>query len=113
MMARHALPRTPLLADSPEDLEQAARILKSMAHPMRLKLICALGDEEFSVKELLDRVGTTPTNISQHLGILLSGGLVTRRRRGNRHFYRIGHNHTLELIQHIRDIFCPETRRRH
>ncbi|WP_407639334.1 ArsR/SmtB family transcription factor [Acidihalobacter yilgarnensis] len=101
------------LADRPEDLELAARVLKSMAHPMRLKLLCALGDEEYSVKELLDLVGTTQTNISQHLGILLGGGLVSRRRRGNRHFYRVGHNRTLELIHHVREIFCPEIRRRH
>lgn len=96
-----------ILVKHPENLEHAARILKSMAHPMRLKLLCALGNEECSVKELLSRVGTTQTNVSQHLNILASTHLVIRRRQGNKHFYRVTHDRTLELVDRIRDTYCP------
>lgn len=98
---------TRVLVNHPENLEHAAKILKSMAHPMRLKLLCALGNEECSVKELLSRVGTTQTNVSQHLNILGSTHLVIKRRQGNKHFYRVTHDRTLELVDRIREAYCP------
>lgn len=95
------------------ELEQTTRILKSMAHPMRLKLLCTIGDNEFCVKELLDRVGTSQTNVTQHLNVLLIGGLISRRRVGHCHYYRIHDNHTLEFIHRVREVFCPNRNQPH
>lgn len=79
-----------------------------MAHPMRLKLLCTLGNQELSILDLLERVGTSQTNVSQHLGILLKGGLVSRRRLGRRHFYQISDKQTLGFIHLVREVFCPD-----
>lgn len=103
----HAVRAARELAHRNDDLEQAAGWLRAMAHPMRLKLLCALGDEECGTRELLERVGSTPTNIALHLGVLLNGGLVSRRRRGNRHLYRVRYGRTMELIHAAREVFCP------
>lgn len=91
-----------------EELARAALILKSMAHPMRLKLLCTLRNDEWSIAELTDRVGTTQTNVSQHLGVLLKGGLISRRRRGRNHLYQISDKQTLQFIRLVREVFCSQ-----
>jgi len=50
-----------------EDIERASRSLKAMSHPLRLKILCTLGDQELSVQDIVERVGTSQSNISQRL----------------------------------------------
>ena len=52
------------------DVETASRSLKAMSHPLRLMILCKLGEDEFSVQDIVDNVGTSQSNISQHLAIL-------------------------------------------
>lgn len=110
-VSAHATQMARELAHRNDDLEQAAGWLKAMAHPMRLKLLCAIGDDEFGIRELLSLVGTTPSNVSLHLGVLLSSGLVSRRRRGNCHLYRVRYGRTMELIHAAREVFCSRRTR--
>lgn len=89
-----------------EHIDQASRALKAMAHPLRLKILCVLGDEEISVQEIVDCVGTSQSNISQHLAILREKGVLRTRKDANRVFYRIGDERTLTLISMMQDVFC-------
>lgn len=89
-----------------EHIDQASRALKAMAHPLRLKILCVLGDEEVSVQEIVDCVGTSQSNISQHLAILREKGVLRTRKEANRVFYRIGDERTLTLIGMMREVFC-------
>ncbi len=50
-----------------EDVTLTANVLKAMAHPLRWNILCTLGDQELSVGEIVERVGTSQSNISQHL----------------------------------------------
>ncbi len=95
-----------LLLDKTEHIDQASRALKAMAHPLRLKILCVLGDEEISVQEIVDCVGTSQSNISQHLAILREKGVLRTRKDANRVFYRIGDERTLTLISMMREVFC-------
>jgi predicted transcriptional regulator len=45
-----------------------------MSHPLRLKILCVLGDKEVSVQDIVENVGTSQSNISQHLAILRDKG---------------------------------------
>ena len=95
-----------LLADE-DDLQHAARSLKAMAHPLRLKILCILGGaEEASVQDLVDRVGTSQSNISQHLSILRDKGILASRKDANKVYYRIGDRKILRLMGTMRDAFC-------
>ena len=38
---------------SQDDIDRASRSIKAMSHPLRLKILCILGDSEFSVQILL------------------------------------------------------------
>ena len=89
-----------------EDIERASRSLKAMSHPLRLKILCTLGDQEISVQDIVDQVGTSQSNISQHLAILRDKGILASRKDANRVYYRVGDSRTLRLIAMMRDVFC-------
>ena len=94
------------LIDRDEDIRQAALAVKAIAHPLRLKILCVLGDQEISVQDIVDQVGTSQSNISQHLSILRDKGVLATRKDANRVFYRIGDLRTLKLVGMMRDVFC-------
>lgn len=92
-----------------EDIDLASRSLKAMSHPLRLKILCTLADQELSVQEIVDAVGTSQSNISQHLAILRDKGIINSRKNANRVFYRVGDQRILKLIDMMRLAFCPNS----
>jgi len=94
------------LIDKEEDILLAAQAIKAIAHPLRLKILCVLGDQEISVQDIVECVGTSQSNISQHLAILRDKGVLATRKDANRVFYRIGDMRTLKLVGMMRDVFC-------
>jgi DNA-binding transcriptional ArsR family regulator len=98
-----------LFADD-NDIERASRSLKAMSHPLRLKILCTLGDQEISVQEIVDYVGTSQSNISQHLAILRDKGILAARKDANRVYYRVSDARTLQLIGMMREVFCHHAR---
>jgi ArsR family transcriptional regulator len=89
-----------------EDIDRASRSLKAMSHPLRLKILCTLGDQEVSVQDIVERVGTSQSNISQHLAILRDKGILSSRKDANRVFYKVVDSRTLQLISMMRNVFC-------
>lgn len=96
------------LIDKQENIERAARALKAMAHPLRLKMLCVIGDREVCVQEIVEVVGTSQSNISQHLAILRDKGVLVTRKDANRVYYRVDDRRTLQLIGMMRDVFCGD-----
>ncbi len=89
-----------------EDIERASRSLKAMSHPLRLKILCTLGEKEVSVQDIVEQVGTSQSNISQHLATLRDKGILAARKDANRVYYRVGDSRTLRLISMMREVFC-------
>ena len=56
----------------------------------------------------MERVGTSQSNISQHLAILRDKGILASRKDANRVYYRVGDSRTLRLISMMRDVFCTK-----
>lgn len=94
------------LIERTEDIEQASRSLKAMSHPLRLKILCVLGQREISVQDIVKYVGTSQSNISQHLAILRDKGILASRKDANRVYYRVGDDRTLKLIDMMQQVFC-------
>ncbi len=88
------------------DIEIASRSLKAMSHPLRLKILCTLGSREVSVQGIVDHVGTSQSNISQHLAILRDKGILSSRKDANKVYYRVGDKRTLRLIGMMQEVFC-------
>jgi len=99
-----------VLMDKDEHIEQASRAMKAMSHPLRLKILCVLGDKEVNVQDIVDHVGTSQSNISQHLAILRDKGVLRTRKDANRVFYRVGDTRALKLLGMMRDVFCGFTK---
>lgn len=92
-----------------EDVDRASRSLKAMSHPLRLKILCTLGAQEVSVQDIVEQVGTSQSNISQHLAILRDKGILASRKDANRVYYRVSDFRTLKLIGMMREVFCTHT----
>jgi ArsR family transcriptional regulator len=65
-----------------------------------------LADKELSVQDIVENVGTSQSNISQHLAILRDKEILATRKDANRVYYRIGDQRTLKLVGMMRDVFC-------
>ena len=89
-----------------ENIREAAAAMQAMAHPLRLKILCLVGNQELSVLEIVDAVGTSQSNVSQHLAVLRDQKLLEARKEANKVFYRISDARVLEMISLTRRIFC-------
>jgi len=87
-------------------LERGARCLKTLAHPLRLKVLAIIGDGEASVGEILEAIGTSQSNVSQHLGQMRDKGVLVARRDANQVFYRVKDPKVFELLALMRELFC-------
>ena len=94
--------------DQQKDVETASRSLKAMSHPLRLMILCKLGEGEFSVQDIVDNVGTSQSNISQHLAIHRDKGILSARKDANKVFYKVTDFKTLKLIDMMREVFCSK-----
>ena len=96
-------------SDTPnqEDTTLTAAALKAMAHPLRWKILCTLGTDEMSVGEIVEKTGTSQSNISQHLEQLRNKNILVSRKEANRIYYRIRNDQLLELIGTMRNVLCP------
>ena len=100
-----------VLIGNEEDIHVASRSLKAMAHPLRLKILCLLGAVgETSVQGIVEYVGTSQSNISQHLSILRDKGILASRKDANKVFYRVADRRVVTLISSLRDAFCSHER---
>lgn len=88
------------------EIDTIAHLLKTMSHPIRLKILCLLQDKERTVGELREKVKTTNANVSQHLTILRNQGIVSSRKDANFMYNRIGDERILRLIKSLRDLYC-------
>jgi DNA-binding transcriptional ArsR family regulator len=66
-----------------------AQRFRLLGEPIRLRILQAIEPGELPVGEIVERTGSTQPNVSKHLQALASGGLVARRRDGNRILYSI------------------------
>lgn len=75
---------------SEEQLQAVSERFRILSDSMRLRILHQLQDGEKTVSELVDATGASQPNISKHLSILRSAGLVIRRQSGNLAYFSIG-----------------------
>ncbi len=85
-------------------LEQVAAYFKALSEPLRLKLLQALRARPHNVNELTALVGTSQANVSKHLSVLSSAGIIKRNNQGNHVYYEIADSCTYELC----DLVCGQ-----
>ena len=95
------------------EVENLSSLLKSISHPIRLKILCLLQDKEMTVGEIRDEVETTNANISQHLSILRNQGVIDFRKDANFIYNRIADARITELMKTMRTLFCQPENKHH
>ena len=88
---------------------KASRLLKTLANPDRLLLLCQLTQGEHCVGEMQALVGVLQPTLSQQLGVLRQEGLVTTRREGKQIFYSIASQDALAVMQVLYQRFCASS----
>lgn len=86
--------------------QSAAELLKALANPHRLLILCVLGEGELSVGALNARIPLSQSALSQHLAVLRRDGLVTTRRESQTIFYRVTTGPALDLIRVLHAHYC-------
>lgn len=87
--------------------EEAAAMLKAMANPVRLRILCMLAEAELPVGEIADRLGIREQATSQQLAQLRLEGLIAPRRDAQRIFYRLASREIERVLKTLREIYCP------
>ena len=91
-----------LFGEQEENFEIAAKSLKVLSHPARLRILCALRSGEQTVQNLEYFTGIRQTTLSQHLSLLKSCGVLVSRREATYSFYRISNKKIIELFDLIK-----------
>jgi len=81
-----------------------AEICKVFSNPTRLEILNLLRDKEMSVTELIEKTKLSQANISQHLSIMKSKGIVISDRKGKNVYYRLTNPKIIKAFDIIREI---------
>ena len=90
----------------------AAQLMKTLANPDRLMLLCQLSQGEMSVGELEATLGIVQPTLSQQLTVLREEELVQPRREGKHIYYSVRDAQALAVLQVLYDQFCRKGKRR-
>ncbi len=94
----------PIQTSSEYDRQRYAAVGRALADPKRLCVLETLAGGELSVSELSTSVGCQVPNMSQHLAVLRSAGLVQSRREGSSVYYRLADIRVLEAYRLIQSL---------
>jgi DNA-binding transcriptional ArsR family regulator len=88
-------------------LEQAAAMLKAMAHPMRIAILKYLeGNKKLTVTEIHELLGIEQSTTSHHLGILKDKGILCSRRDGKNTYYYLKNDILMQVLECINRCAC-------
>lgn len=90
-----------------------ADILKALAQPTRLKIIEFLRDGERCVCEIFPAIGEEQSNTSRHLVMMLTTGILSRRKEGLKIYYAIKYPEILEIVDIVTLLVKQEIAGRH
>jgi DNA-binding transcriptional ArsR family regulator len=91
-----------------EWLQKRLNVCKAIANPTRLSILDLLRDGEKCVCELLPLLGMEQSNISQHLNILRSAGILTSRRNGQHVLYKVRNPKVFDLMDSLDSLLVDE-----
>lgn len=92
-----------------QNMEEALKMLKILAHPLRLSILCTLIEcGEMSAGEIVESESAkaSQSQISQYLNALKKEGLIDSRRDGHYQYYRITDKRVKTIVETLHKLFC-------
>ncbi len=93
-------------AEMERGVSAATALLKALANPQRLRILCQLATGEKTVSQLMESVGMRQAAVSQQLQRLRAENLVTARREGRNVYYRLSDPAALEVFSTLHRLYC-------
>ena len=95
-----------------EQIVTASEGLKAIAHEVRLSVLCHLMSGPLCVHDLIERTGSSQSNLSQHLSKMRMMGILENEKRGQQFFYRIANPEFEKLLAALQAIYCHDVRKK-
>jgi DNA-binding transcriptional ArsR family regulator len=86
--------------------DEASGLLRALANPHRLLILCQLIERERSVGELAEFLGIRDSTASQHLALLRRDGIVAARREGQTIWYSIWSASARAVVETLYRMYC-------
>jgi len=94
------------MAEMQKKAVEAAELLKVMAHPERLMVLCQLTEGEVGAGALQNVSSLSQSAFSQHLTVLRKYGLIKARKESQQVFYSLNDPRVTQLIHSLQSTFC-------
>ena len=78
-----------------------AEFLKAMAHPVRIKVLKLLSEQEQCVCDLVDTIGIEQSNLSQHLSVLKKQGIIESHKNGTKVIYKLVYPPAVDIVDTV------------
>jgi DNA-binding transcriptional ArsR family regulator len=89
-----------------EKIVEATRLLRGVAHELRLAILCYLGEGPLTVSQLMALTGANQSNLSQHLAKMRMMGLLNCVRKSQQVVYQLADPAYAQLIDALKMIYC-------
>lgn len=89
------------------EADAAVELLKALANPQRLRILCLLIEGERSVSQINALIPLSQSALSQHLAVLRDQELVVTRRQSQTVFYQVAEGPAHRIIEILHDLYCP------
>ena len=91
-------------------------VCKTLANPKRQEILDGLREKEMTVNEIVEKTGITQANLSQHLSIMRTKGIVKTRRDGLNIYYSLANPKIIQafdlISQLINESLASQTNKR-
>ncbi len=95
-----------MLAMMEKNIDELTKLMAALSNTTRLIIVCHLINDELCGTQILEKLGSTKGNISQHLKVLLAENIIKKRRDQNRVFFSIKDQRIVNLIKALKKNFC-------
>ncbi len=90
-----------------------AEVSKTMAHPLRLAILHSLKDGEKTVNDLVETIGASQSNVSQHLAIMRQRQIVKTRKAGSTVYYQVSSPKISQACDMVREVLLEQLSQKH
>jgi len=91
-----------------EQIRTASEGLKAIAHEVRLSVLCHLMNGPLCVHDLIEKTGSSQSNLSQHLSKMRLMGILNNEKKGQQVYYSIANPDFEKLLEALQGIYCPD-----
>lgn len=95
-------------SEIPAKAAEVAELLKLIANPHRLAVLCALTEQPMNATSLTELVGISQTAMSNHLSRLRSAGIIEYQREHRELIYTLSDPRITTLLTLLYDLYCKE-----